>query len=128
MHWFYAVVFLATCLASGIIASRSGRVGNSFWKICAIVMVVDLLLYVLVFYGGRVIPPASPYTSFPGNYGLILGWALAHYPSMLIFHARVLPDSMMWILTLHDVWIAGLIYVWRRWQLRPGSATPGRAV
>jgi hypothetical protein len=109
MLWFYALMCLGTCLASGIIASRHECVGASFWKICAVVMAVDLLLYVLIFFGGSAIPPASPYTSFPGNYGLALGWALAHYPATLIFLARLLPDSMMWILTLNGVWIAGLI-------------------
>jgi hypothetical protein len=52
----------------------------SFWKLYGIVMAVDLIIYVLIFHAGRAIPPSSPGTSFPGNYGLVLAWLEAHYP------------------------------------------------
>ena len=81
-------------------------------------MAVDLLLYVLIFYAGRAIPPASPHTSFPGNYGLVMLWLIAHFPAALIFRvARFLPDSLMWILILQDIWLAALIYWWRKRML-----------
>jgi len=92
---------------------------SSFWKIYAIVMAVDLLLYFLIFYVGRAIPPASPYTSYPGNYGLCLVWLFAHFPTELIFFAtRALPDSLMWLLIFQDAWLAALILLWRRRKAR----------
>jgi len=95
------------------VPQKAGAV--SFWKIYGIVMAIDLLLYFLIFYVGRMIPPASPGTSFPGNYGLIIYWFQAHYPAALVFlKFRALSDSMMWLLILQDVWLAALIYLWRR--------------
>ena len=90
-----------------------------FWKIYGIVMAVDLLLYFLIFYVGRYIPPASPYTSNPGNYGLCLGWLFAHFPTVLIFfRTQALPDSLMWLLIFQDAWLAGLIYLCLRRKTR----------
>ena|SRR6185369_10366837 len=89
-----------------------------FWKIYGILVAVDLLLYVLIFYVGRAIPPASPYTSNPGNYGLCLGWLFAHFPACLVFFsAPNLPDTWMWLLTVQDAWLAGLLFLWRRNRL-----------
>jgi len=85
-----------------------------FWKIYGIVMAVDLLLYFLIFYVGRAIPPASPFTSYPGNYGLCMGWLFAHFPMALIFWGSSLPDSLMWLFIFQDAWLAGLIVLWRR--------------
>jgi Na+-driven multidrug efflux pump len=91
----------------------------SFWKVYGIVMAVDMLLYILIFYAGKAIPPASPDTSFPGNYGLALTWLFAHFPSVLIFYAiRALPDKLFWLLIFQDAWLAGLIHLWRRRRIR----------
>ena len=91
---------------------------NRFWRIYGAVMAVDLLLNFLIFYAGRAIPPASPYTSYPGNYGLCLGWLFAHFPAGLVFYAApALPDGWMWLLTVQDVWLALLIFLWRRKKL-----------
>ena len=82
-------------------------------------MAMDLLLYFLIFYVGKAIPPASPDTSYPGNYGLVLVWLFAHFPTALIFFAtRALPDSLMWLLIFQDAWLAGLIYLWLRRKTR----------
>jgi hypothetical protein len=81
-----------------------------FLKIYCIVMAVDLLVYFLIFYAGRAIPPASPSTSYAGNYGLCLGWLFAHFPAALIFWVdSPLPDSLMWLLIFQDFWLAALI-------------------
>ena len=89
----------------------------SFWKLYGLVMAVDLILYVLVFYAGRGIPSA-PGASSPGNYGLMLHWLDAHRPAALIFYeSRALPDSLMWLLIFQDAWVAGLAY----WLVRTTS-------
>ncbi len=96
---------------------RSGA--SRFWKIYGIVMAVDLLVYFLIFYAGRAIPPASPYTSFPGNYGLCLGWIFAHFPAALIYWDRpFLPDSLLWLLAVQDAWLASVIVLWLRRKRR----------
>jgi hypothetical protein len=77
-------------------------------------MAVDLLVYVLIFYAGKAIPPASPYTSYPGNYGLCLGWLFAHFPVSLIFWGSSLPDGLMWLLIFQDAWLAAVVLLWRR--------------
>jgi hypothetical protein len=94
-----------------------------FWKIYGVVMTVDLAIYLLIFYAGRAIPPASPDTSFPGNYGLCIWWIIAHFPTAWIYtHTQVLPDSLLWILIFQDVWVAGmialLVVLWRRRKTR----------
>src|SRR2546426_129268 len=95
--------------------SRASR----FWKIYGIVMAVDLLLYFLIFFAGRAIPPASPYTSYPGNYGLCLGWLFAHFPAALIyFGTPVLPDNLAWLLIVQDVWLAAVLFLWRRSKMQ----------
>ncbi len=130
MLWAFGafLVWFVLCLITGIIASRKERSGVSFWKIYGIVMAMDLLLYVLIFYVGRAIPPASPDTSFPGNYGLVIAWLIAHFPAALIFiTTRVLPDSAMWLLIFQDAWVAGLIYWWRRRKSKPNNDTQSRA-
>ena len=87
----------------------------SFWKIYAIVMAVDLLIYILIFHAGKAIPPASPTTSFPGNTGLVIYWLQAHMPASLIFLKNpTLPESLISLLILQDAWLAGLIYLWKR--------------
>ena len=91
-----------------MIASLSSRV-RLFWKIYAIIVAIDLLVYIAIFYAGKMIPPESPTTSFPGNYGLCMWWYLAHFPSCLLFFRRVLPDQVAWLAILQDVWLAGLI-------------------
>jgi Na+-driven multidrug efflux pump len=73
-------------------------------------MAVDLVIYVLFFYAGRAIPPASTYTSFPGNYGLCVGWIIAHFPTAAVL---TLPDSLLWLSVFQDVWLAALILLWR---------------
>ena len=89
-----------------------------FWKIYAIVMAVDLFTYFLIFYAGRAIPPASPFTSYPGNYGLCLAWIFAHFPGGLILFSReILPESLMWVLVFQDAWLAALIFLWKRRKL-----------
>src|ERR1035437_4372495 len=85
-----------------------------FWKIYSIVMAVDLLLYFVIFYAGRAIPPASPYTSYPGNYALCMGWFLAHFPAVWFFFSGALPERLAWLTVLQDVWLAALIFLWRR--------------
>ena len=92
---------------------------TGFWKIYGLVMAVDLLIYVLIFYLGRAIPPASPATSYPGNYGLALAWLVVHFPAALIFFIRDdLPDNWMWILILQDAWLAAWICLWTRRKTR----------
>jgi hypothetical protein len=90
----------------------------SFWKIYGTVMVIDLLLYVLIFYVGRAIP-SDPGASAPGNIGLVMYWLAAHLPATRIFLVTpAMSDSLMWILVLQDAWLAGLIYLWRRGRSR----------
>jgi hypothetical protein len=85
-----------------------------FCKIYGIILAVDLLAYFLIFYVGKAIPPASPYTSYPGNYGLCLGWLFAHFPAALIFRNSSLPDHLMWLLVFQDAWMAAVILAWKR--------------
>jgi Na+-driven multidrug efflux pump len=89
----------------------------SFWKIYAFVMIVDLMLYILVFHVGKAIP-APPDASAPGNMGLIVAWLFAHAPAAFLYTAQVLSESFLWLLVLQDAWIAGLIYLWRRRGVR----------
>lgn len=84
-----------------------------FWKIYGLVIAVDLLLYLLIFYVGKAIP-SPPDQSAPGNAGLMVAWALAHMPGTLIFTKQLLSESFAWLLILQDAWLAGLIYFWRR--------------
>lgn len=90
--------------------SRAGR----FLRVYGIIMAVDLLVYLLIFYAGKAIPPASPYTSYPGNYGLCLGWLFAHFPAALIFWRSSLPDGLIWLLIFQDAWLAAVVLLWRR--------------
>ena len=85
-----------------------------FLKLYGIIMAVDLLLYVLIFYVSRAIPPSSPFTSYPGNYGLCLGWVLAHFPAGVILFSTGFPESWWWLLIFQDMWLAAVIFVWRR--------------
>ena len=114
MFWATFVVSIALCLVAGVFASGKGRAGVSFWKVYGAVVAMDLFLYVLIFLAGRAIPPASPDTSFPGNYALALGWLTAHFPATAVFYKRALSESLLWLLTLQDAWLAGLIYIWAR--------------
>jgi len=92
-----------------------------FWKIYCIIMAADLLLYVAIFYVGRLIPPANAYTSFPGNWGLCICWLLAHFPTERI--CSRLPDEWLWLLVLQDVWLAALIYGCAcLWRMRKDNA------
>ena len=87
---------------------------NQFCKIYGIIMAVDLLVYFRIFYVGKAIPRASPYTSYPGNYGLVLGWLFAHFPTALIFWVSSLPDRWMWLLIFQDAWLAAVVLAWKR--------------
>jgi hypothetical protein len=80
-----------------------------FCRIYGIIIAADLLLYFLIFYVGKAIPPASPYTSYPGNYGLCLGWLFAHFPAALIFWGTFLPDHFMWLLIFQDAWLVAVV-------------------
>jgi|SRR5882724_10878290 len=95
-------------------ATAGGSRAIRFLKIYGIIMAVDLLLYFLIFYIGRAIPPASPYTSYPGNYGLCMGWFFAHFPAAMVFFGGALPESLAWLAILQDVWLAALICFWIR--------------
>jgi hypothetical protein len=90
--------------------SRAGR----FLRVYGIIMAVDLLAYFLIFYVGKAIPPASPYTSYPGNYGLCLGWLVFHFPAALIFLGSSMPDGLVWLLILQDAWLAAVVLLWKR--------------
>jgi Na+-driven multidrug efflux pump len=84
-------------------------------KLYGIIVFVDLLLYIGIFYCGRAIPPASPYTSYPGNYSLCMGWLLFHLPASFIFFAGFLPDGLAWLPILQDIWLAlFIVWIWRR--------------
>jgi hypothetical protein len=85
-----------------------------FWKIYGIVMAGDVLLYVAIFYFGKAIPPASPYTSYPGNYGLCMGWYLIHFPAAAAYFSEALPERLAWLLVLQDVWVPAFVLLWRR--------------
>jgi hypothetical protein len=89
------------------------RLAIRFCKIYCIIIAADLLLYFLIFYAGRAIPPASPYTSYPGNYGLCMGWFLAHFPTSMVFK-DVLPEKLAFFAVLQDAWLPGLILLWLR--------------
>jgi Na+-driven multidrug efflux pump len=98
---------------------KPGKAG--FWQIYGVVMAIDLLLYILIFYVGKAIP-AAPGTSAPGNMNLVVAWLFVHVPAALIFFTtRALSESLMWLLILQDVWLASLVHLWRR-RRAPNSA------
>lgn len=83
---------------------------KQLWMIYGIIMAADLLLYFGIFYVGRVIPPAAG-SSYPGNYPLVMGWLIIHFPSALLYFHGVLPERLLWLLVLQDIWLAAFLYL-----------------
>ena len=113
---------MAQLLLLGVMDTPPKLPAPRFLKIYGVVMAMDLMVYLLIFYAGRAIPP-RPDTSFPGNFGLCVWWTLAHYPAAwLYYHKQMLPDGLLWVLIFQDALWAGLILLlvalWKRVSTR----------
>jgi len=88
------------------------------YKICIFVVLIDLLLYILLFHSGIILPfinkSAEEYsrsiTSFPRDTGQKMIWILLHFPAPFLGELFQLNDKYLPLLIINDVWVILLFH------------------
>jgi hypothetical protein len=83
------------------------------YKVCVLVVLIDLLLYILLFHSGIILPffdsPNRKLTSFPEGYWQKSIWIIFHLPTSLIGRIFSLSDKYIPIVLIQDVWVILLV-------------------
>jgi hypothetical protein len=83
------------------------------YKVCVLVVLIDLLLYILLFHSGIILPffdsPNRKLTSFPEGYWQKSIWVIFHFTAIPIAKLISLNEKYLFLLIIQDVWVILLV-------------------
>jgi hypothetical protein len=87
------------------------------YKVCVLVVLIDLLLYLLLFHCGIILPFINPsvevynksFTSYPRDTMQKVVWALFHFTAIPIAKLFSLNEKYLFLLIIQDVWVILLV-------------------
>jgi hypothetical protein len=83
------------------------------YKVCVLVVLIDLLIYLLLFHCGIILPLINPsvevyskkITSFPRDTMQKVIWIIFHFPTLFFVKIFIKSDKQLFLLVIQNVWV-----------------------